>query len=63
LNILFPTYHTKSFETTILHLKNLTVILIDNINSAVEEGFAKKKSDNKTVQDYLKELEPLKSEP
>jgi hypothetical protein len=59
-NMLFPKYHTEALEATILHLQNLTAILIDNINKAVEEAMAKSHSDNKIVQDYLKDLGNIK---
>jgi hypothetical protein len=38
----------------------LTAISIDNVNKAVEEAMAKSQSDNKTVQDFLKDLTALK---
>jgi hypothetical protein len=44
-NVLFLTYHTEAFETTIIHLQNLTAISIDSINAAMEEAISKTKSD------------------
>jgi hypothetical protein len=61
LNTLFPKYHTEAFKNTIIHLQNLTTISIDNFNKAVEIAMAKSKSDYKTVQDYLKDLDNIKN--
>jgi hypothetical protein len=45
--VFFPTLHTEELNTTILHLKNLTVVSINNINVAVAFAIAKAKSDKK----------------
>jgi hypothetical protein len=60
-NVLFLMYQTDAFESTIFHLKNLTAISINNINIAVEKAMAMTQSDNKTVQDYFKDLEQIKN--
>ncbi len=39
--------------------KKITMIKLNNINTAVEEAMAKTQSDNKTVQDYFKDLEQI----
>jgi hypothetical protein len=46
---MFPTYHTAEFKATLIHLRNLIAILIDNINEAVATALANSKSANKTV--------------
>jgi hypothetical protein len=61
LNTLFQKYHTEAFESTILHLQNLTAISIDNINKAVEEAMAKSHSDYKAVQDCFKDLDNIRN--
>ncbi len=60
LNIMFPKYHTNEFEATLIHLRNITALSIDNINEAVAEATAKSKSGNKTVEQYFKDLENIK---
>jgi hypothetical protein len=57
---MFPTYYTAEFEATLVHLKNLTSISIDNINKAVATALAISKSANKTVEEYFKDLENIK---
>jgi hypothetical protein len=43
-NALFPMYNTFEFEATIIHLRNLTAISIDNNNVAVATAVANSKS-------------------
>ena len=52
-SIMFPRYHTNEFEATLIHLSNITAILIDNINAAVATAMANSKSGNKTVEQYF----------
>ena len=56
-NVLFPKYHTESFEAAMIHLQNLTAVSIDNINAAVATAMANSKTGNKTVQEYFDDLE------
>jgi hypothetical protein len=39
---MFPKYHTSEFEATLIHLRNLSALSIDNINEAVAQAMAKK---------------------
>ena len=55
-NVLFPTYHTEAFEATIVRLKKLTAILIDNINAVEAEAMAKSLSGNETVQEFYNDI-------
>jgi hypothetical protein len=48
--IMFPKYHTYEFEATLVHLKNITAIYIDNINEVVATVLPNSKSSNKTVE-------------
>jgi hypothetical protein len=57
---MFPKYHTNEFEATLIHLRNITTISIDNINKAVATAIANSKSGNKTVEQYFKELENIR---
>ena len=41
---MFPKYHTYEFEATLIHLKNVSAISIDNINEAVATALANSKS-------------------
>jgi hypothetical protein len=59
---MFPKYHTNKFEATLVHLKNLTALSIDNINEAVAQAKARIKSGNKTVEQYFKDLENIRNE-
>ena len=59
-NVLFPTYHTQEFEATIIHLKNITAISIENINAAVASALANSKASNKTVEEYFEDLESIR---
>jgi hypothetical protein len=59
-NIMFPRYHTYEFEATLIHLRNITAISIDNINEAVATALANSKSGKKTVEQYFKDLENIK---
>ncbi len=61
-NIMFPKFHTSEFEATLIHLRNLTAISIDNINEAVALAIARSKSGNKTVQEYFNDLENIKQD-
>jgi hypothetical protein len=58
---IFPKYHTSEFEATLVHLKNLTALSIDNINEAVAQAIARSKSGNKTVEQYFKDLENIRN--
>jgi hypothetical protein len=57
---MFPKYHTNEFEATLIHLRNITAISIDNINEAVATAMANSKTGNKTVEQYFKELENIR---
>ena len=59
-NIMFPKFHTNEFEATLIHLKNLTAITIDNINEAVATATANSKFGNKTIEQYFKDLENIR---
>jgi hypothetical protein len=59
-NIMFPKYHTNEFEATLIHLKNVTSMTIDNINEAVARATANSKFGNKTVEQYFKDLENIR---
>jgi hypothetical protein len=59
-NIMFPKYHTYEFEVTLIHLRNITAISIDHINEAVATALAESKSSDKTVEQYLKDLENIR---
>ena len=59
-NVLFPTYHKTEFEATIIHLRNISAISIDNINAAVASALANSQASNKTVEEYFKDLESIR---
>jgi hypothetical protein len=59
-NTMIPKYHAGEFEATLVHLRNLTALSIDNINEAVAKAMARSKSGNKTVEQYFKDLENIK---
>jgi hypothetical protein len=56
---MIPKYHTTEFKATLVRLRNLTALSIDNINEAVAHAMARSKSGNKTVEQYFKELENI----
>jgi hypothetical protein len=60
-NVLFSSYHTNALETTVTHLQNLTAISINSIRAAMEEAKLKSASDNKILQDCLKDSEQIKT--
>jgi hypothetical protein len=59
-NIIFPKYQTNKFGATLVHLRNIIAISIDNINEAVATAMARSRSGNKTVEQYFKDLENIK---
>jgi hypothetical protein len=59
-NVLFPIHHKSEFDATLIHLKNLTAISIDNYNAAVATAVAHSKSANKTIGEYFKGLEHIR---
>jgi hypothetical protein len=59
-NTMFPKYHTNQFEATLIHLRNITAISIDNINEAVATALARSKSGNKTVEQYFQDFQNIK---
>jgi hypothetical protein len=51
----------EAFQATIEHLQNLTTISVDTINAAMASAIVNNNRDDKTVHDFLKDLEQIKN--
>jgi hypothetical protein len=58
--VLFLSYHTEEFKAKNIYLRNFTAELIDNINAAVGTAKFVSKIENKTVHQYIQNLENIR---